>query len=203
MTDKQVEAAAAFVVDNWDALGVEEHAGVLHMPSSIQRRNKAGGLDEVPILLRNVTNAHKFKARVQARELGLKLKFDLDRDRDQIEQLENYALLAFAIRDRKTYDQHVPDVESLVGLYDTQSLTVLWGVYNVWIEMLDPRFGTLDAEQLWQVIVRIAREKTPSFLVAMPGHAQFTCIVLMATEALLSPNRPFWLQSSATSTPGS
>lgn len=205
MADEQREAATAkgvaFVVDNWDALGVEEHAGVLHMPASIQRRNKKGGLDAVPVMLRNVTNAHKFSARTQARSYAVDtLHFDLDRDAALVDQIENYAILAYAIRDPKTFDQHVPNVDALLRLYDTQSLLVLWGVYNTWIEMLDPRFGTMDGDQLWQVIVRIAREKTPAPLVAMPGYEQFTCMVLMAEQALLSPMRPSWLQSSETST---
>ncbi len=193
--------AASFVIDNWDSLGIEEQGGVLHMPATIQRRNKAGSLDEVPVMLRNVSNSHRFKARTMAREYGAALKFDLDRDAVLIEQIENYAILAYAIRDRKApFDQHVPNVDELIKLYDTQSLSTVWGVYNTWVEMLDPRFGTMDAEQLWQTIVRIAREKTPAPLAAMPGYAQYTCMVLMAQEALLSPNRPSWLQSSAIST---
>jgi hypothetical protein len=203
VADNQVEAAASFVVDNWEGLGVQEHGGFLHMPANILRRNKAGGVDQVPIMLRNVTNAHRFSARVESRQLALELKLDLDRDQDQVEQLENYALLAYAIRDPKTYDQHVKTAKGLLQLYETQSLTVVWGVYNTWIDMLDPRFGSMDAEQLWQVIVRVAREKTPAPLVAMPGPVQFTCIVLMAQAALLSPSRPSWLQSSETSTPAS
>jgi hypothetical protein len=200
VTDR-VETAAAFVIDNWDALGIEEHEGVLHMPATIKRRNKAGGHTDVPVMLRNVTNHHRFRARLQSRELASKLKLDLERDADYLSDLENYALLAYAVRDPKTYDQHVPDAETLLNLYDNQSLVDLWGRYNVWVEMLDPRFGQMDADQLWQVIVRIAREKTPAPLVSMPGHAQYTCMVLMAREALLSPNRPSWLQSSETSTP--
>jgi hypothetical protein len=205
MADEQTEAAvakgAAFVVDNWDALGIEEHAGVLHMPASIQRRNKKGGLDSIPVMLRNVTNAHKFSARTQARSYAVDaLHFDLDRDAHLVEQLENYAILAYAIRDPKTYDQHAPNVEALLKLYDTQSLLVLWGIYNTWIEMLDPRYGKMDGDQLWQVILRIAQEKSVAPLVAMPGFEQFTCMVLMAEQALLSPKRPSWLRSSETST---
>ncbi len=202
MVDEEVHAAAAFITDNWDALGIEEHAGTLHMPASIKRRNKKGGIDEVPIMLRNVGNRQKIHARTQSRELALRLKLDLDRDSDQVEQLENYCLLAYAVRDPKTYDQHAPDGEALLGLYDTQALSELWGRYNVWIDMLDPRYGLLDAEQLWQVIARIAREKTPAPLVALRGAAQFTGIVFMAQQSLLSPSRPSWLASSETSTPG-
>jgi hypothetical protein len=202
------EKAAKFIIDNWEALGVQELAGVLYMPATIQRRTKEGGLEEVPVMLRNVTNEHRFASRRKAREMALAMKLDLDRDGDLITQLENYAILAFAIRDaKKPYDQHVIDAETLYRTYDTQSLLVVWGKYNVWVEMLDPRFGEMSLEQLWQTIVRIAREKNPSPLADMPGVAQFTCMVHMAREALLSPNRPSWLQppetSSAASSPPS
>jgi hypothetical protein len=193
--EKAVAKAAAFVVDNWETLGVEEHDGVLHLPAALKRRNKSGGIDEVPVMLRNVTNPYKFKARVQARTMATTLwSLDLDRDRDQVEQLENYCLLAYAIRDPKTFDQHVMTAELLLQRYDTQALAEIWGRYNVWVEMLDPRFGELDAEQLWQVIARIAREKTPAPLVSMPSREQFSCIVSMASAACTSPNRPSWLQ---------
>lgn len=192
---EKVDAAAAFVMDNWDELGVVEHDGILHVPAAIKRRNRKGGVDEVPVALRNISNAQRFNARVMARDYTLRLKFDLDRDKALFDELENYAILAYAIREpAPPFDQHVASIDDLLKLYDQQSLVELWGRYNVWIEMLDPRFGQLDADQLWQLIARIAREKNPSPLAGMPGHAQFTCIVLMALEALHSPNRPSWLQ---------
>lgn len=195
MADERVDAAVTFVIDNWDVLGVEEQGGVLYMPASIKRRTKKGGIDGVPVMLRNVTNEQKFKSRVRAREYSKSLQFDLDRDARLIDEIENYAILAYAIREPKApYDQHVPGVHELLGLYDTQSLAELWGRYNVWVEMLDPRFGELTGEQLWQAIARVATEKNPSFLAGMPGHAQFSCIVGMAVQALHSPNRPSWLQ---------
>jgi hypothetical protein len=200
MADDPVEKAVAFTLDNWDSLGVAEQDGVLYMPASIKRRSASGGVTEQAVMLRNVTNAHKFKCRSLARKYAEQAGLDLDRDRDLVVEIENYALLAFAVRDaRKPFDQHVPDVVKLLELYDAQSLAELWGRYNAWIEMLDPRFGELTVEQLWQTIVRIAKEKNPSPLVAMPGHAQFTCIVLMAQQALLSQSRPSWVQPPSTS----
>lgn len=200
MAEDRVSEAVAFTLENWDALGVKEQNGVLYMPAVIKRRNAAGGNDEQPVMLRNVSNDHKFKCRKVARQFAEQNGLDLDRDQDLVTEIENYALLAYAVRDpRKPYDQLVPDVGKLIQLYDSQSLTELWGRYNVWVEMLDPRFGELTVEQLWQTIVRVAKEKNPGPLVAMPGHGQFTCIVLMAQEALLSPNRPSWLQPPSTS----
>ena len=202
MAEDPVERAVAFTLDNWASLGVKEQDGVLYMPASIKRRNATGGTSETPVMLRNVTNAHKFKCRALARKYAEQNQLDVDRDRDLVTEIENYALLAFAVRDaRKPYDQHVPDVGKLIELYDSQSLAELWGRYNAWVEMLDPRFGELTAEQLWQTIVRVAKEKNPSCFLGMPGYAQYTCIVLMAEQALLSPSRPSWLQPRSTSQP--
>ena len=199
MADDPVEKAVQFALDNWETLGVEEHAGVLHMPASIKRRDKTGRTSERRVMLRNVTNAHRFTCRKTARAYAAELKLDLDRDADYVAEIENYAILAFAIREPKTYDQHVPGVAELVDLYESQSLAELWGVYNAWVEMLDPRFGQLTDDQLWQAIARIAKEKNITPLVGMPGFEQHSCIVAMASQALLSPSRPSWLQPPETS----
>jgi hypothetical protein len=193
------DKAVALVLENWNALGVQAHGDILHLPAAIKRRDVKGALTEVRVMLRNVSNDQLIKARVQSRQLALGMKLDLDRDKDLVEQLENYAILAFAIRDaRAPFDQHVPDAEELLRRYDNQSLSELWARYNVWVDMLDPRFGAMDHEQLWRVIVRIAAEGSPSPLVAMPSIEQITCITLMAREALHSPNRPSWAPPPAT-----
>lgn len=202
-SESDEDRAVRLTLDNWEALGIEEHAGILHLPATIKRRDKTGGTAGVPVMLRNLSNPQRFRARALSRELAARHKLDLDRDSDLVDQLENYAILAFAIRDPKTFDQHAPDAETLLARYDTQSLAELWGRYDVWISMLDPRFGEMDGEQLWRVIVRIAREKTPAPLVAMHGAAQFTCIVLMAEQALRSTIAPSWLQSPETSSAAS
>lgn len=196
--DDPVQRAVAFTLENWDGLGIEEHAGVLHLPAKIRRRTVDGGSSDRAVMLRNVTNEHRFKCRKLARQHAERIGLDLDRDSDYVSEIENYSLLAYAIREPKTFDQHVPSVVELVELYDAQSLAEVWGTYNAWVEMLDPRFGELTDDQLWQAIVRIAKEKTIRPLVAMPGVEQHTCIVAMACQALLSPSRPSWLQQPET-----
>ena len=199
MADEKVEAAVARALDGWESLGVTEHNGVLHLPAAIKRRNARGGIDETPIVLRNVTNAHKFTCRKTARQYASEGGLDLEKDTAMVEEIENFSILAFAIRDAKPpHDQHVPGVHQLLALYDVQSLAEVWGRYNVWIDMLDPRFGELTNDQLWQTVVRVAREGNTSPLVELPGYAQSSFIVAMAREALHSPNRPSWLDSSST-----
>lgn len=196
---EKADQAVAFVVDNWDALGVEEHAGMLYLPASIKRRTKAGGVESTSVALRNVSNHHKFKCRSMARDYAKQYELDLDRDAALVEEIENFALLTFALRDPKPpHDQHVPSLTALLDRYDAQSLAEVWGRYNSWVEMLDPRFGEMSEDDLWNCIVRIAAEKNAGFLAAMPGYAQATCIVFMARAALTSPTRPSWLQSPET-----
>lgn len=193
MADK-TDAPVAHVLAHWDELGILEHQNVLHMPASLKRRDAKGGIAEVPVMLRNVTNHHKIQARKESRAFAVQAGLDLDRDSDMVTEFENYAILSYAIRDPKTFIQHMATLPELLHAYDTQTLAELWGRYNVWVEMLDPRFGELGAEDLWRAIGRIAKDANPSFLAGMRGAEQFTCIVLMAQEALLSPNRPSWLQ---------
>lgn len=188
-----------FVIDNWETLGVAEHAGILHMPATIKRRNIKGGVDEQPVMLRNVSHQQRFICRSLARGYAERAKLDIDRDKELVAEIENYAILTFAIRDPKPpFDQHVPDVDHLLNRYDTQSLVELWGKYNVWVEMLDPRFGELDSDQVWQVIAKIAREANPAPLAGLAGREQISCIVIMAQLALSSPTRPSWLDSPET-----
>lgn len=196
--ENPVDRATRITLDNWAALGVAEHAGVLHMPASIRRRQGDGSTSDVKVMLRNVTNEHRFRCRNQAREYAATMKLDPERDRDLVTEIENYAILTYAIRDPKSYDQHAPTLGELISRYDAQSLVELWGVYNAWVELLDPRFGALDDEQLWQVIARIAKEKTIGPLVALAGYEQHTCIIAMASEALLSPRAPSWLRPPET-----
>lgn len=198
MAEDPVDRATRITLANWETLGIEEHAGVLHMPAFIKRRAAKGEVEATPVLLRNVTNTHRFKCRNTAREYAKTVNLDLDRDADMIGEIENYAILAYAIRDPKTYDQHVPGVAELVTRYDAQSLVELWGIYNAWTEMLDPRFGELNQEQLWQVIARVAKEGTLRPLVQLPGVEQHTCIIAMASAALHSPTAPSWLRQPAT-----
>lgn len=204
MASEKVEHVVRLVLENWDSIGVEESAdGILHLPASIKRRSKTGGIDETRVMLRNVTNRHRYRARTAAREWAKELSLDLDRDRDLVNQLEDYEILAFAIRDAddENFTQHVPDGKHLWELYEPGSISELWGRYDAWIRMLHPSFGTWDAEQMWQVIARIKGGADITPLAVMPGIEQASCILLMAREACSSPNAPSWLRSSVTSTP--
>lgn len=196
-----IERAVTLVLENWDQIGVEERDGVLHMPASIKRRAKDGSLTATEVRLRVITNPQRYTARTQARDWSKRLHLDLDRDADLVEMLEEYWILAYAIRDTDCHTQHVPDAETLWREYDPSSIAELWGRYDAWVRMQHPSFGQFDGEQMWQVIARIRQRSDVSFLAGMPGFAQASCILLMAREACCSPNAPSFARSFEISTP--
>lgn len=199
-TPAEVNAFVDDVLQNWQAIGIEEHGGILHMPARIRSRKKDGGLVEVPVLLRNVTGPQRLKARTDARAWAKDAGLDLDRDRDLVDLLENYCILGFVVRDPDGHTQHRIDGRSLWKEYDPQSLDQLWAAYEAWTRMLHPSFGKWDGEQLWLVIARIKAGATLTPLAVMPGLEQANCILLMAQEACRSPNAPSFVRSSGTST---
>jgi hypothetical protein len=197
---EDVERVVQLTLDNWEEIGVQESPDhILHLPATIKRRNAKGGVVEEPVLLRNVSNPQRFKARTAARAWALELELDLDRDRALVDELENYCILAYAIRDRE-FIQHFPDAKELFKTYGVQALGELWGAYDAWVRMLHPSFGTWDGEKLWKVIAKVRAGATLAPLAVLPGIEQASCVLFMAREAALSPNAPSWLASSAIST---
>ena len=188
---------------SWDELGAVEAAGQLLWPEHLERRTKSGALEQVEIMLRCVDNAQRFRSRIRAREWARQLSLDQTADKDLVEELENYELMAFAIRDRKApHDQHFPDGSALFRAYTTASLGRLFERLGQLTDLSDPRYGDLDGEQLWRVVAEVARRGEPSPLAGMPGREQITCIALMARAACTSPSAPSWCRSLVTSSWG-
>ncbi len=203
MTDDSASKEAELTLENWGELGIVAHEGDNYVPDSIRRRGPDGGIIEVPITLRIVTNKQRRRSRVLARKWALSTDEDLDLklDEDLISDMENICILAYAIRDREPpFIQHIPDGQSLAEKYDHQCLTALWARYDTWVQMQHPDFGKYDAEKLWRIIAEVRAGADIRPLAVMPGFEQATCMLLMAREACASPNAPSWLLSSGTST---
>lgn len=222
----EVRQVVELILENWEQIGVVEgDGGVLYMPASIKRRNAKGGVSEERVYLRNLDNPQRVKCRVQARAWAAELKLDPEKDGDLTRELENYEILAYAIRvpdasfdpeapateepalggpakprKKPFFSQHVESGKTLWKLYDMQSLGEIWGVYDAWVRMLHPSFGTWDGEKLWRTIAAVKAGSTIAPLAVLPGIEQASCLLFMAREACLSPNRPSWLASSGTST---
>lgn len=197
--DDQVEQVVQLVLENWDLIGVVEGDGILHLPASLKRRNGKGGIDEETVYLRVITNEQRYKARVRSREWATELRLDLKLDSDLVDQLENFEILAYAIRDGQ-WVQHFQRGVDLYKNYQPGALDEIWARYDAWCRMCHPSFGRWEAEQLWQVIAKVRAHSDISPLAVIPGREQASCLLFMAREACLSPNAPSWLQSSVTLT---
>lgn len=197
--DDEINRVVQLTLENWDAIGVVEGDGILHLPCAIKRRDAKGGIAEEKIWLRNITNEQRYRARVRSREWAGELKLDLAKDADLVDQLENFEILAYAIRDAE-FVQHFPRGVDIFKAYGPGSLDEIWARYDAWCRMLHPSFGSWDAEQLWQLIAKVRAHSDISPLAVMPGREQANYVLFMAREACLSPNAPSWLQSSVTLT---
>lgn len=198
----KIRRAVDIVIERWHELAVTEHEGRLYLPASIKRRRADNGLDETPVVLTLLTNEQRVKARQQTRLLEQKLRLDPERDADLCSDLEAYCTLSFALRDAQApHDQHMPDAEELWRTYDQPSIIELWGVYERWRDVLDPRCGEMTAEEVWRVIVAIKEQRRLDPLAAMPSVAQVSCVLFMAEAALLSTIAPSWVRPSESSTP--
>ncbi len=205
MSDPDVKqlAEAALGLGAFAELGVFEKDGKLYLPTRIKFRDAKGeaGSGE-DVLLTSATPDQRYTARSKAREWAAKHKLDLDRDVKYVDEMENYWLLAYAIRDRATRSQLEESAQSLLKRFNDFSLKETWHRYNHWCELIDPRYGVLSNEQLWQVVAEIASGGTLLPLVALPGFEQSTCIVFMAQAAVRSPSAPSWLSSHMRSSSG-
>ena len=198
MTEPDIEALAeaALGVANFAAAGVIEADGKLYLPTKIRVRKADGTAGTAEdVLLTAPTHQQRVAARVQAREWAVKVKLDLDRDKPEVDELENYWLLTYAIRDRQTRSQLEESAVSLTRRFSDFSLKEVWARLNHWGDLMDPRYGDLSNEQLWQLIAEVAGKGTLLPLVATPGYAQATCIIFMARAACSSPSAPTWLSS--------
>jgi len=195
--DDQVDKALRMLQD-FTSLGIVEDDGDLYLPTELRRRNKTGGVDSEPVLLRMPTNHQRYRARRDAETYAREqFGFTVEHHAKQIDEIENYALLAYAIRDSKTRGQLEPDLGSLIARFSDATLTECWARLNVWTDVCDPRFGEMPAEKVWQVIAGLAAGNLLP-LVGMHTYEQNTCFLLMAKEACCSPNAPLWLTSPAT-----
>lgn len=181
--DKVERALKATVGVNWAELGVVEHEGQLYLPVKIRRRKVDGSLDEKPAMLKCKLSDHRIKARTRARKWAEEQSLTAD-DGDLIKELENYWLLAFALREpKKPFDQMFPDGPSLYNAVEHQALRELWGKLDLLGDLLDPRYGELSDDEMWAVIERIALRGEPSPLAELDSLSQAICIAFMAKAA--------------------
>lgn len=205
MADERIDKATEQLLGvMWDGLGVQEYEGILHFPHSLKRRKKDGSLLEVPVSLRVIDNPRRFRARSRAREWAKTLKIDEEKDSDLFGELEKFEMLAYIIRDPKApFDQHMELGKDLFNTYLLAELSETWARHELLIDVVDGRFGSMNADDAWETILQVALRGEPSPLAAMPGFGQASCIALSAKAACASPLAPSWVQQRWTSASGS
>jgi hypothetical protein len=196
-----LEKAVKVGAELFEALGVVGSSEGPLLPAVLRKRTETGALEEKPIMIMTLDEPRRYKARVKSREWAIRLKLDLERDKDLVSQLENYELLAYAIREPKgpTYDQVYAKGEELFAAWKKGPLMEIWGLVNHWEDINNPRFGELTRDELWDVVQRIHREKTLRPLMLTAGIEQASCIMLMAEAALSSPMAPSSLRLRSSS----
>jgi hypothetical protein len=201
VSELDTDGLVKLTLTDFGSLGVEASDGKLYLPVELRRRARDGSVEvQERALLTIPTVEQKLRARMESRAYGQKeWKLDAERDAQQYSDLENYAILSFALRDVKSKGQLVAGgLVELIRTYSDATLTECWGTLNQWTELNDPRFGELAHDQLWKVISALAAGNLLP-LVHMPTYAQSTCFALMAREACSSPNAPSWARSPETS----
>lgn len=196
--------ATEILVRQWGELGVTDHAGELYLRTKIRRRKADGSIDELPVALRRLDNAHRYRARVRSRERAGELGLDLERDKDLVTELESFEELAFALRDPDPpHDQFRMSAKELFQEFHVQELVAVYGELDAFTTKCDPRLFELDGEQLWRVIAEVAQRGDTLPLMSIGGVEQASCIVLSARQALRSPTAPSRWRSPSTSDPDS
>jgi hypothetical protein len=203
--EERLQKATRVTRELFESLGVQDSAHGPLLPATLRARNASGGFEEKEIMLMTLDEPRRNKARVRAREWALKQKLDLDRDKDLVDQLENFEILAYVIREPvanpdKTHDQIYPTGEHLYQVWKKAPLTEIWGILDAWENVTNPRFGDLDRDELWRVAQEVAKKGVRP-LMSIGGIEQHNFILLMAKAALSSPMAPSWLHSPTTSQP--
>lgn len=203
--DKVIELSTV----NFEALGVIEHDGKLHLPTKLRERTATGGIRETEILLMIPTNAQLERARLKSYEMFAEAGYDPEvnketntvRDQDRLDEIENYCILWFAIRDPDTKGQFEVSPEELFSRFPANVMGEVWERFKMWVDVVDPRYGKLTDRQLWECTAAIAKGGNMLPLSVMLGPEQATCITVMALAACESPSAPSWLNSPSTSAP--
>lgn len=182
-------------------LGIVDTDNGPGLPSAIRVRQADGQIKEEPCTIIELDEPRRYKSRVRAREWAAELKLDPVLDKDFASQLENFELLAYALREATApYTMQLcKDGRELFAKYKQGSLQEIWGIYDQWSQIMNPRYGELDRDELWQVANEIAEKETLLPLMLIGGIAQSSCIVSMAKAAVVSPMAPSLLRSHWTS----
>ena len=169
-----------------EELAIVEHGGRALFPDRIQRVKADGTFEGVEVYVRVPRAVEVMQARQDAREFFRKRKLDPKEDNDLFEQLDTFAVLARAIRDKAPpHDQFQP-LEFLLSNepgkgFDTESLLDVWTRLEVYRKMIDPRVTVVSEDDALRAAYEIDRCQNISPLAGIAGHELDSCIFTMAS----------------------
>ena len=204
MTDSSLlpHIAEQLYNQTWEELEVLEFRDRLLFPTKALKRRQDGTVKETPILLRVPREADLRKARIKAREVGLKEGLDLDRDKDLLDNLETICLLATCIRN--TTEPYEPFVATPQELEDNFDLSFLESVYNKICTLRDianPHPVELTEMDCWTLVTAIATARHTLPLTAYAPDSQNTFMLFMVDQLCNSPAYKSFLEQHGESIP--
>lgn len=187
----------------WEELEVVPHPedGALLFRDRLRKRNAKGGFDEVPVRVCVVRPLKIAQARVECRKWFTELGLDEDKDKDTFRELEQFCILARAVRDEKSPHAQLYTPEELATSFDEGSCWDILGRIEAIRRMTDPRQSRMSESEVWSKTYSVARAGNLFPLTDIAGHEQPSCIVFMARQAMSSPMGCAWLRSQGISTP--
>lgn len=169
-----------------EELAIVEHGGRALFPDKIQRVKADGSFESVDVYVRVPRHVEVMQARHEAREFFRKRKLDPKEDNDLFEQLDTFAVLARAIRDKAPPHDQFQTLEFLLSNepgkgFDTESLLDVWTRLEVYRKMIDPRVTVVSEDDALRAAYEIDRVQNISPLAGIAGHELDSCIFTMAS----------------------
>lgn len=194
--DQPIEALGGRTIRELETQEVE---GRVLYAEKLRYRDKHGVVKEVPVWLR-VPRPLEY---AQARELTAKLfaQRGLSRqfDSDLFVELEQVAILSFALRDEQ--GAQFATFDELPHKYEATSLAELVQKLEELRKNADPRplASPRNEEELFGFIAAVAKEQSLYPLAAIASDAQSAWLLSMAKVAFDSPTVQSWLRSTESS----
>jgi hypothetical protein len=211
--------AAGDTVAQWFAgksyadLDAIEHEGRPLYPDAIKRRSpKTGQIEEISVSVRVPNTIEKSRARLHALrwfteqlqrgEMLTIAEAIAHFGETYFNEIDNVAIMALAIRERKAPHGQFQSLEGLLRNYSIASLWDVWDRLNYYQDQEDPRMDELNEAEFWAAVEAIDKRRSLAPLLAMRGGARDSFIRSMAYQLASSRSRSSSWPSIETSTQG-
>jgi len=181
----------------WSELEViPSESGHILFQDQLRERTPGGEWKTIPVRVRIPRPKDNILARADARKWFGELKnLDPEKDADLFEEMEQLCLLAKAIRTFEPPHPQLATHDELASDFDEATLQDILGRISVYRQLLDPRDSNLTEDELWTKILAVVRVGHLGPLTGIAGHEQPSCVLFMASQALLSPKGRSFVES--------